>query len=530
MPEFQPFHGHDAARSARSRFLRSQVLICVAAFLVMVPLFAYYSHLIGMNGNSDSAMDVLKSWDMFHGRPLLNGWTQGNNSWMTNELIIYAVVASVLGVTPTVIYVSHGILYSALIVLTAVLAMGRARDWKRAALAGAFAGAMLIGVTRETTGWMTLTLIDHLTTAIPILVLLIIFDRAKALTWHHGVVAFANLTWAAMSDHIVIYVAILPLALVSGLRAYFRKDHRRVNAVIALGALAALPGERIFKALVQSLGGAAPNDPPGVVFAGVAELPANFWETIHSLMIIFGAGIFGRDVSSAKIQLIHVAVVATAVAGWIIAMRSLRNLNLIDQFILTAILVNVLALMFSRMPGSDDAAHEMLIVVPLSVALAARLIVPRLISLRAQIPVYAGFALSVALLGHALTGTATPDRNGELTRWLQDQRLTYGLASYWESSSVTVKSSDKVQVRAILNSGPGNVQTFRWIMRDDWYDPAQHDARFVITKVDSDTNFDIAALGNKVVSATFGTPQRTVHIGDFIVRIYDYNLLTRVPR
>jgi hypothetical protein len=284
----------------------------------------------------------------------------------------------------------------------------------------------------------------------------------------------------------------------------------------------------VFKSLVEALGGATRNNPPDAIFSSVEHMSQNVWETVNGLMVIFGATIFDRSAQQAKVELLHVAILATAAAGWIIALRSLRTLTLVDQILITAICVNVLAFLFSSMPGPFYTAHEMLVVVPFSAALAARLIVPRLTTLRARLPVYAGLAVSVVLLATTLAGPRNPDRTGAVVAWLKQQNLSMGLSGYWQAASISVQSMSKVQVRAVIND-QGHVTPFWQVMRDDWYDPTKHDARFVISYTGEPLTGTIHDLNEVVLNENFGMPKQTVQLGGYVVRVYDYNLLTKLP-
>lgn len=509
---------------------RPRLVVSLAAFVVLAPLYAYYSYLIGMGSNSDTAINVLQAWDMSHGNPLLSGWVQGNNSWITNELMIYAAVSFFLGITPNVAFISHGIIYAVIVIIAAWLAVGVTRDRKKAVLAVAIVAAILLPVNPDATvGWMFLSIIDHLGTSIPLMILLIVLDRS-ALTWRAGVATFGILTWAMTSDHLALFVGVLPVVLVAGLRAYFNKERRAGHLALVLGALASIPADAAFKAALEALGGASRNNPPDILFASAADLSVNLWETLDGLMVIFGANVFGRSVTDSKMELMHLAALTVAAIGWILALRSLRRLSIVDQILITAIGINVLAFAFSTMPGAYYTAHEMLVVMPFSAVLAARMIVPRLTELRTRVPVYAGLAIAVGLLATAVI--IPPVRNDptrELRAWLAQSGLTYGIAGFWLAASISVHSEGKTEIVAVINDGRGKVMPFWQVRRVDWYDPQRHDARFIISQ-EKDWGLSIHDLNGPLVESTFGQPNETVKLRNYVVRIYGYNILTKLPR
>jgi hypothetical protein len=524
VPEAAQSPTPEGQRSPLGRVLRSRAAIAFAIFLVLAPVYIYYSWLLGLNSGSDTAINILEAHDMANGRPILQGWIQGNNSWLTNELIVYALVAKVVGISPTVTYISHGILYAALVVLTGLLAIGRTQDRKQALLAAAIVGAMMLSITRDVSGWMFLSMIDHLTTAIPLVILFLVLDRTR-MSWKLGLASFAILTWALTSDYLVLFIGVLPVAIVAGLRAYFQRENRWAHLSIAAGALLAVPANSVFKLVLELMGGALRNPSPTPIFAAVGEMADNFWETINGLMIVFGAGLMGNTTKDNVTEVLHVAVVATAAVTWVLALRSIRTLSLVDQVLIIAILVNVTAFMFSPMPGPDYTSHELLVVVPFTAALAGRLIPPRLRTIKGQLPVFAGVAVALLLLANAVLGPKAVEPTGELTAWLRQQHLSYGLAGYWQAASVTVESRGEVAVRPVINDSMGHVGPWALAIRDDWYDKTRYDARFVIAFRGYDQTGSIHDLNDDILRSQFGPPERTVRIGDYEVYLYNYNIL-----
>ena len=527
LPTVEPLPPAGPQRSRARRLLTAQPTIAIAAVLVLAPAYIWYSSLLGMASNSDIATNVLQAWDLTHGHPLLQGWIQGNNSYLTNELLVWALVTKIIGITPVVGYVSQGFLYAVLVVLTALLAAGRTRDLRRSLLAVALVGAIMLAVNREVSSWMFLSLIDHLTTAIPLLILLLILDRAQP-TWKLGLAAFAILTWALTADHLALFVGVAPVALVTAARIYFSAEQRKVHLAILGGALASVPASALFNAMLSALGGAAKALPPEVVFASAGEMQANFWETFDGLMIIFGAPLLGRSTEHSLSEVLHLGALGLAVAGWVLAVRALRHLSLVDQILIVAIGINIAAFLFSTMPGPDYTAHEMLIVVPFSAALAARLIAPRLTTWRGQLPVAAGFLAAVLLLAATLTGTRTPEPTANLTAWLRQQNLTYGLSGFWQAAAVSVESRGHVFVAPVINDSAGHVGPTDVGVRRDWYDKNLHDARFVIGWRGGDQTGSVHDLNDALLNQYFGPPKSIKRIDVYVVYVYDYNLLDRL--
>ena len=74
-------------------------------------------------------------------------------------------------------------------------------------------------------------------------------------------------------------------------------------------------------------------------------------------------------------------------------------------------------------------------------------------------------------------------------------------------------------------STPGQAVSYRWESSADWYQPARHDATFVIAVT---SQAPAAGLSVTQVRARFGRPAAQYQVGQDVIMLYDYNLLTRV--
>jgi hypothetical protein len=83
----------------------------------------------------------------------------------------------------------------------------------------------------------------------------------------------------------------------------------------------------------------------------------------------------------------------------------------------------------------------------------------------------------LAGLGYGITRPCQPPQDSALASWLAAHHLRYGLASYWQSSSVTVDSGGRVAVRA---ADTATLRPYLWMSDQAWYNPALHQASFLI--------------------------------------------------
>ena len=85
--------------------------------------------------NSDGASNALQAWDMLHGNVLLRGWTLTDVTFFTVELPMYAVVEAVHGLDVDTVHIAAALIYTAVLVVSCVLALGRAGDRGRDGIA-----------------------------------------------------------------------------------------------------------------------------------------------------------------------------------------------------------------------------------------------------------------------------------------------------------------------------------------------------------------------------------------------------------
>jgi hypothetical protein len=147
----------------------------------------------------------------------------------------------------------------------------------------------------------------------------------------------------------------------------------------------------------------------------------------------------------------------------------------------------------------------------------------------------------LAELCYAAAWPATPPPQQALATWLVSQHEREGLAGYWQADATTVTSGGQVLVapitlpapakRAVSSlsrhavSGSGSARADRWESSAAWYQQSQCDATFVIAVTGPAA---VGGLSPTAVRARFGAPAAEHRIGQDVVMLYRYNLLTRL--
>jgi hypothetical protein len=229
-------------------------------------------------------------------------------------------------------------------------------------------------------------------------------------------------------------------------------------------------------------------------------------------------------------------------AGLVAGIASLRSrqADRVTQVLATAILIVLAFGVFTTLVASRSYFHEVAILLPLAAALAGRVLVPGPGTARGRrIPVAAlalgtWLALTVAELCYAATWPALQPAQQPVAAWLVSHHERTGLSGYWQATSTTVTSGGQVLVAGITlpaaqsaGQPPADrAAGYRWESSADWYQPARHDATFVIAVADP------AAPGGGLpvpaVRACYGPPVTQQQIGNEVIMLYNYNLLTRL--
>jgi hypothetical protein len=158
--------------------------------------------------NSDAAGMVLQGWDMVHGNPLLRGWYLSDVSFYTFEVPLDGLISAVYGLRVDVVHVLAAIEYTLLVLFTALLAAGAARDRRLGGREGLVRGLVAAGVMVAPGAWpgahVLLLAPDHTGIGVPVLVTLLVVDRVRPRRRLSAVASaaliFALLAWAQLDD------------------------------------------------------------------------------------------------------------------------------------------------------------------------------------------------------------------------------------------------------------------------------------------------------------------------------------------
>jgi hypothetical protein len=511
--------------------------------LAAVGLFAlYWRQSESVAVSSDGAGNVLQAWAILHGNLPLHGWRVSDVSFYTTELPQYALIESVLGLGAQVVHVGAAMTYTVLVLLAAWLAKGSARGrvgWARALLAAGIMVAPQLSATQ-----IVLLSPDHTGTAVPVLVTWLVIDRVtpdrwKAARWLVPLVVFVLLTWTMIADSIVLVTCIAPLVLVCLIRAcpgLIRHGERPAPRwyELSLAAAAAAAGGLGSAAprIIHALGGY--QQAPVESDTTVTALQHQAWVTFQAVLELFGANMYGvRPVIEAVFVWLHLAGAIVVVCALGLALgRLFRFQDLVIPVFAVAIVFNLVTYMFSAHALDILGAREIAAVLPLGAVLAGRVLAEPLLKLaqatgnarRWLLPALAVIAAGyLGTLAYGAAQTPAPLTNQPLASWLVAHGLTDGLAAYWQANSTALASAGRVQVSGVTLAPGGQFVPYEWETDDAGYDPARHDATFMVADGPAQLRWmQSAAL------RTFGPPQRTFSYDGYTIMVWDANLLRRL--
>ncbi len=408
---------------------------------------------------SDGAAISLQAWDMLHGNWLLHGWWLSDVSFYTTELPEYALVEAARGLRPDVVHCCGALTYTLLVLTTALMARGPARGREgtvRALLAGGIMVAPAFGYASN----VLLESPDHTGTGVPIMLILLLLDRARP-RWYLPWAVLVLLAWVQTADLLATYAAAIPIALVCAARVGWRRLRRDARTAapkpawydlsLAVAAVASIPLANVAVAFVHTHSGFYVNPVPGPLFASTAALPAQARALGQCVLMLFGADFIGQSGVWAGFAFLHMAGVVLAGLGLLAGIRGFfGRLDRVSQILVAGTLTVLGAALFGTHMSNIFSTHEIAVVLPFGAALAGRLLGAGVIRTRLEPALAVVLAGYLAALGFTVTQPAVLDKNQALAGWLLAHHLHDGLAGYWQADSVTLESGGKVRLAPVF--------------------------------------------------------------------------------
>jgi hypothetical protein len=506
--------------------------VTAAAVVCLVLFWCYLRQAQTYQLNTDPAGQALQAWDMLHGNLLLRGWWLGDVSFYTVELPLNMIIEMIVGLRPVEISILAALIYTAVVLLTALLAKGSARG-REGVVRALLGGGILLAPSLVLGTRVLMQGPDHLGTAVPILLMLLVLDRAPE-RWWVPVVVGVLLTLAQVSDVLATFAGAAAVAVACGVRVFLNSVRRQrppksagYDLSLGLAAVVSIGLAHLVLWGINAAGGFYMRPPKnGLGLAPLSTLATHAWETGYNLLILFGADFFGQDtVVSVVLAVLHLTGVALALWGLLIGLSGFfgRAADRVTQVLVASTVIILAAGLFGNYMSEVVGAHEIVTVLPFCAVLAGRLLGDGLVKLRLVPLLAVGLACYLGALAYNDTQPVQAPLHVDLANWLEAHHLTTGLAPYWESNITSLDSGGRVRLAPLK---PGGASANPYESDSAWYNPAVSRANFVVTV--SAPPSDAALVTPADVRAQFGPPARTYHFEEYTVMVYDYNLLTRL--
>lgn len=532
---------HEGRTSAGSghrlrRFLRPALIVVlgVALFVVLFQLAGFHPL------SSDGANNALQGWDMLHGQILLPGWIIGDATYYTLELPLLAVVEGVMGLSPHVVEVGVSLTFLLVLGLGMVVARGRTTGMLALLRCLAVLAALTAPLAAPPGELIMLSVPIHFGTAAFMLLSFLIYDRAPGpVIWRYAapVVLFAVLALGQLGDATVLYCGVIPVVVVGCYRLLLGPRVWSRDPVFAVAAALSVPAEHALRTAIRNHGGFTMIKPKTDI------VPASQWFGNAKITAFDVAQLFGwtsPGPNPGLLWYLHVSTgmlaLGAAIAGALAVLIRWHRADPCEQLILLGVGLNLAG--FVLTPNANvGSAYDLCFALSGGAVLAARLVTPRVAErlsrpgtglmerdaagVRWAIPLV---ALTICSLILGLSLGTQPTVVPQLASFLQDHDLDYGLAAYDDASSVTLQSSDAVQVRAVVPT-PSAFDAYQWETKLDWFDPKRHTATFFIANGSPGAPLGITVA---TVEARYGKPEQLYAVDDREILVYRTNLLDKV--
>ncbi len=501
--------------------------------------------------NSDPAGQALQAWQMWHGNPLLRGWWLGDVTFYPVELPLNVIVEMVAGLRPDEVHILAALVYTALVLLTGLLARGTARG-REGVVRALLAAGIVLAPSMEYGTRVLMQGPDHTGTMIPILATLLLLDRATVVAadgttapgpggalprhrWWVPAIVGAMLIWAQVSDPLATFAAAVAVAVACAVRVFLgiaRGGGLAVrtwwyDASLAAAAVVSIGLAHLIIAKIHTAGGFyMPPPKHGYGLVRLSALPVQTRVTGSNILMLFGADVTNEPTAvSQVIAALHLTGLALGLWGLLAGIRGFfgRRADRVAQVLVAGTLIILAAGEFGNYMFPVIGAHEIVAVLPFGAVLAGRLLGGRLSRARLEPVLAVGLACYLGGLAYNDTQPIATPAHQDLADWLVAHHLSSGLAGYWESNIVTLDSGGRVRVAALVGGGT-TAQPYE--SDSSWFNPAVSRANFIVTV--SWPPVDVPVIKPTVVRARFGPPARTYHFREYTIMVYDYNLLTRV--
>ncbi len=475
--------------------------------------------------DSDYSNLVLEANEIIRGNVFLSDWNLTGISFITTDLLFFEVGSVFGGISALTYYIAGGLMISALMLLGFLLCEPKKRTPPE--------GAAYFLLCSVPCAWALFGLRAHTGTVCWAFLTIWFISRERETHQNKNLILAGIFTvMGCLGDSLCLLIGILPIVLIcavdviSETKTQDARSNLRILETLACAVICSLVLDRLY----FHIGGANKNQFLGAISFEPVE---NWWNKLalylKCLFMVMDADFFGR-------QLVNIRTLGYSVNTLIIFLgfqamgRSILRFftrRMEADFISTALSLGILivSLLFILTSAGVDV-YSCRYIAYILCAFSV-LIIRNLKGMGTRFGLKQRWFLALVLLLslisflfriESVAGFSKQEHKQErLGAFLAERRLEEGYASFWNASSTTVLSENRVKVRAIIASqNQDGLKMYRWFCKNAWYTERSN---FVIAAQN-----DMYGITPECVTGALGEPEETLTFEDLTVLVYDRDL------
>lgn len=473
----------------------------------------YYKLFCTIPNHSDDASILLQAKSFLEGNVFMKGWHVPPDSFWTIDILIHSCFMAIFGFTPNLMNIVPAFIYSGIVICTLILVKNK-RTWKESAL-----GLLITLVITALPSMRMIGLISHspihLGTILFVLIALVLFNDLHTGKRLKITIIIVLFLLSAIGDPYAIYVFFVPFILVH-VFFMFRKKDKQEHLFWIIATVSAIVVSKIVLMLVTKIGGFFVH-PENSVFASLDILSHNIKLTISGILDLYGSNFFGNPLKSIESleSVMRISLIGVVIFSCIKAIHlwRLNKHNTMSMFLLSSIVVTILAYSLSTQPTDSYSSRFLFPVVIFGAILAGKYIS---LSFNRRFIVGSVTILFISSMMFFTVRLNAPIPNNpteELEIFLKDKNLKTGYGEFWTSSIVTVESNLQVRLRPVA-SDKIKIVPIDWLSDDSWYNEP---ANFLVFD-------DKGTLSYETAVNVFGPEDEKYQVGHYTVLIWNKNI------
>lgn len=523
-------------KTEQSKQKKAGKILLIFGALILIGWVAF-STMMKVEINSDFANHVLEGADWIGGNFFLKDWVLTGISFLTTELPFYGLAALIFGIRPLAYVFAAGLILSVFLWLGFFLLRDRPGEITAADFLIYFAIAVVSTPTKA----------GHFRghTAVFSYALILFWLAARYLKADEGKKRFGalfaiglTLALGVAGDLLIAAIGALPVLLfclwelIQGDAPVRHGKILRLSGAVLIGTGAGIGLDRLY----FLIGGSVKNEILTRKYILSFNQIGTYLNRFVNGMIELANGSTDQTPLTLVNTLRWVFLTLTLAAALIAAVETIlsylrhRHDDFTAVFLALAVAVMSAVCVFTDMLVTSEFTRYFSFMIVFGAILIVRALNRRRIHevplTRFRIPA-SGFLTAaalalIALQAQPLTFGRTSTRFDRVAAYLEANGYRHGFAHFWNASSVTVSSRNRVKVRAITvhrnaDLVPEYAEEQRWFYKPHWFSEAPH--QFVLVD-----NWGYLDVSKAFIIEIFGEPLRVDAFEDYEILVYDRDL------